>query len=72
MSAIDTNRVHGGTGSFGIGSKIWAAVTAWNDARVTKNAPLLPLRVYTGVDFIYSHTGLQLHLYLSGFFIAAV
>ena len=38
MSAIDTNRVHGGTGSFGIGSKIWAAVTAWNDARVTKNA----------------------------------
>ena len=38
MSAIDTNRVHGGTGSFGIGSKIWAAVTAWNDARITKNA----------------------------------
>ena len=38
MSAIDTNRVHGGTGSFGIGSKIWSVVAAWNDARVTKNA----------------------------------
>ncbi len=38
MSAIDTNRVLGGTGSFGIGSKILAAISAWNDARVTKNA----------------------------------
>ncbi|MTH77650.1 DUF1127 domain-containing protein [Paracoccus aestuariivivens] len=38
MSAIDTNRVHGGTRSFGIGSKLLAAVAAWNDARVTKNA----------------------------------
>lgn len=37
MSAIDTNRVHGGAGSFGIGS-ILAALAAWNDARVTKNA----------------------------------
>ena len=38
MSAIDTNRVHGGAGSLGIGSKICAELTAWNDARVTKNA----------------------------------
>ncbi|MFC3570498.1 DUF1127 domain-containing protein [Paracoccus sp. TOH] len=38
MSAIDTNRIHGGAGSFGIGSKIWATLSAWNDARVTKNA----------------------------------
>lgn len=38
MSAIDTNRVHGGARSFGIGSKLWAAVTAWNNARVTKSA----------------------------------
>lgn len=38
MSAIDTNRLHSGAGSFGIGSKIWTAVAAWNDARVTKNA----------------------------------
>lgn len=38
MSAIDTNRVHGGAGSIGFGSRIWAAMTAWNDARVTKNA----------------------------------
>ena len=38
MSAIDTNRVFGGTGSIGIGAKIWAALTAWNEARVTKNA----------------------------------
>lgn len=38
MSAIDTNRVLVGTGFFGIGSKILAAMTAWNDARVTKNA----------------------------------
>ena len=38
MSAIDTNRVHGGTRSFGIGSKLFAAVAAWNDARVTRNA----------------------------------
>lgn len=38
MSAIDTNRVHGGAGSFGFGSKIWSALAAWNDARVTKNA----------------------------------
>ncbi|WP_423207879.1 DUF1127 domain-containing protein [Paracoccus yeei] len=37
MSAIDTNRVHGGAGSFGIGS-IFAVLAAWNDARVTKNA----------------------------------
>ncbi|MDF3853308.1 DUF1127 domain-containing protein [Paracoccus sp. P2] len=38
MSAIDTNRIHGGTGSLGIGSKIWAALSAWNDARMTRNA----------------------------------
>ncbi len=38
MSAIDTNRVHGGTRSIGFGSKVWAVLTAWNDARVTKNA----------------------------------
>lgn len=38
MSAIDTNRVLVGTGSFGIVSKILAVMTAWNDARVTKNA----------------------------------
>lgn len=38
MSAIDTNRVHGGAVSFGIGSKILSAFAAWNDARVTKNA----------------------------------
>ncbi|ABL68735.1 MULTISPECIES: DUF1127 domain-containing protein [Paracoccus] len=38
MSAIDTNRIHGGAGSLGIGSKIWAALSAWNDARVTRNA----------------------------------
>ncbi|MBD9526514.1 MULTISPECIES: DUF1127 domain-containing protein [Paracoccus] len=37
MSAIDTNRVHGGTRSFGIGSKFLAAIAAWNDARVTRN-----------------------------------
>ncbi|KGJ04495.1 protein of unknown function [Paracoccus halophilus] len=38
MSAIDTNRVQSGARSSGIGSKIWAALSAWNDARVTKNA----------------------------------
>lgn len=38
MSAIDTIRVHGGARYSGIGSKIWATVTAWNDARMTKNA----------------------------------
>lgn len=38
MSAIDTNRVHGGVASFGFGSKFFAALAAWNDARVTKNA----------------------------------
>ena len=38
MSAIDTNRAHGGTRSLGIGSKLIAAFTAWNDARVTRNA----------------------------------
>lgn len=38
MSAIDTNRVLGGMGSFGIFSKILAVLTAWNDARMTKNA----------------------------------
>ena len=38
MSAIDTNRLHSGAGSFGIGSKIWSVVAAWNDARATKNA----------------------------------
>ncbi|QRZ13510.1 DUF1127 domain-containing protein [Paracoccus methylovorus] len=38
MSAIDTNRIHSGAGSFGIGSKIWAGLSAWNDARVTRNA----------------------------------
>ncbi|MFT4014169.1 MAG: DUF1127 domain-containing protein [Paracoccus sp. (in: a-proteobacteria)] len=38
MSAIDTNRVVGGNGSFGFGSKLMAALAAWNDARVTKNA----------------------------------
>lgn len=38
MSAIDTNRIHGGAGSIGFGSKLLAAVAAWNDARMTKNA----------------------------------
>ncbi|WP_134678494.1 DUF1127 domain-containing protein [Paracoccus ravus] len=37
MSAIDTNRVHAGTRSFGFGSKLLAAFAAWNDARVTRN-----------------------------------
>ncbi|MDS9466530.1 DUF1127 domain-containing protein [Paracoccus sp. MBLB3053] len=37
MSAIDTNRVHGGMRSFGFGSKFLAAMAAWNDARVTRN-----------------------------------
>lgn len=37
MSAIDTNRVHGAT-SFNFGSKLLSALSAWNDARVTKNA----------------------------------
>ncbi|UXU76270.1 MULTISPECIES: DUF1127 domain-containing protein [unclassified Paracoccus (in: a-proteobacteria)] len=38
MSAIDTNRVLSGAGSFGIFSRIRAAVVAWNEARVTRNA----------------------------------
>lgn len=38
MSAIDTNRVHGGTRQIGFASKLWAAVSDWNDARVTRNA----------------------------------
>lgn len=38
MSAIDTNRVLGGTQSLGIVAKILAVASAWNDARVTKNA----------------------------------
>lgn len=38
MAAIDTNRALGGTNSFGMGSKILAVLSAWNDARVTKNA----------------------------------
>lgn len=38
MSAIDTNRIHTGTASFGFGSKLWAAISAWNDARMTRNA----------------------------------
>ena len=29
---------NGGAGSIGIGSKIWATLSAWNDARVTRNA----------------------------------
>lgn len=37
MSAIDTNRVHVRTGSHGFFSKLAAAFTAWNDARVTRN-----------------------------------
>lgn len=37
MSAIDTNRVHAGTRSFGFGSKLLATIAAWNDARVTRN-----------------------------------
>lgn len=38
MSAIDTNRIHGATGSFGLASKVWATLSAWNDARMTRNA----------------------------------
>ena len=38
MSAIDTNRVHGGTRQAGFVSKLVAAVSEWNDARVTRNA----------------------------------
>ena len=39
MSAIDTNRIHhGGTGPFGLFSKLREAVLSWNDARITKNA----------------------------------
>lgn len=38
MSAIDTNRVLAGTNSFGFVAKTLAILTAWNDARVTKNA----------------------------------
>ncbi|WP_294925974.1 DUF1127 domain-containing protein [uncultured Paracoccus sp.] len=38
MSAIDTNRVHGGVSALGMFSKVWAAAQKWNDARVTRNA----------------------------------
>lgn len=38
MSAIDTNRIHVGTGSFGLGAKLWAAISGWNDVRMTRNA----------------------------------
>lgn len=38
MSAIDTNRVHGGTRNAGFVSKFIAALQHWNDARVTRNA----------------------------------
>ncbi|CAM3080468.1 protein of unknown function [Paracoccus aminovorans] len=38
MAAIDAIRIDSGLGFFGIGSKIWAALTAWNEVRVTKNA----------------------------------
>lgn len=38
MSAIDTNRVHAGTREAGFVSKLWAALSVWNDARVTRNA----------------------------------
>ena len=38
MSAIDTNRIHAGTASFGFGSKLLATISAWNDARMTRNA----------------------------------
>ena len=38
MSAIDTNRVLGGTRQAGFVSKLVAAVSEWNDARVTRNA----------------------------------
>ena len=38
MSAIDTNRVLGGARPSGIGSKLLAALTAWRDARATRNA----------------------------------
>lgn len=38
MSAIDTNRVHGGTRQAGFVSKLAAAVSEWNDARVTRKA----------------------------------
>lgn len=38
MSAIDTNRVLGGTRNVGFVSKIWAVAQHWNDARMTRNA----------------------------------
>lgn len=38
MSAIDTNRAHAGARPFGFVARLRQAVTAWNDARVTRNA----------------------------------
>lgn len=38
MSAIEMNRVQGGVRQAGFGSKLWAAVSNWNDARMTRNA----------------------------------
>lgn len=38
MSAIDTNRAISGARSSGFGFKLWSLLTAWNDARVTRNS----------------------------------
>ena len=39
MSAIDTNRVLGAqTNQPGFVAKLWASLSTWNDARVTRNA----------------------------------
>ena len=38
MSAIDAGRVHGAERSFGFGEKFVAGLTAWREARVTRNA----------------------------------
>lgn len=38
MSAIDTNRIQGGTHAPGLISKLLAAVSGWNDIRMTRKA----------------------------------
>ncbi len=38
MTAIDTNRALAGARPAGFGFSLWSALTAWNDARRTRNA----------------------------------
>ena len=38
MSAIDAGRAHGAERSFGFGAKLVAGLSAWRDARMTRNA----------------------------------